>query len=122
MADAENENPIEWQGLLKIVNNKPELAKELLTMFGAEIPILADAINTAYQKSDFVEMKNQVHKLHGSCAYTGAPHLKLLTQQLEILLRARNLTVIETVLNQLNTEIKRVLTAIKEQSYVNDRK
>lgn len=118
MSDAEK--PVDWQGLLKIANNKPALAKELLTMFGAEIPALSAAINAAYQRSDFIEMKKQVHKLHGSCAYMGTPHLKRLAQQLEILLRIRNVTVIETVLNQLNEEIQRVLTAIKEQSYVND--
>lgn len=110
---------IDWPGLLKLTNNRPTLAHELLTMFAAELPILLTAINDAFKNSDFVAMKEQVHKLHGSCCYTGVPRMKLLTQQLEVLLHGRNHTVIETVLKQLNQETQRVLTSIREQSYVN---
>ncbi|WP_306686684.1 Hpt domain-containing protein [Candidatus Coxiella mudrowiae] len=41
--------------------------------------IKVEAIN----KSDWKEMKKQVHKLHGSYCYTGVPDLKNLSQQLE---------------------------------------
>ena len=111
-------NPIDWPGLLKLTNNRPALAQELLNMFAAELPSLSTAINDAFKNSDFVEMKDQVHKLHGSCCYTGVPQLKLLTDQLETLLRGRNFNAIETVLNQLNQEIKHVQTCIQEQTYV----
>lgn len=114
---ADKEKPIDWQGVLKVANNKPELAHELLAMFGAEIPTLLTLINGAYQKKDFTEMRKQVHKLHGSCAYMGTPQLKLLAQQLEILSGTQNVPVIETVLHQLNEEGIRVVTAIQEQSY-----
>lgn len=48
----------------------------------------------ANNKSDWKEMKKQVHKLHGSCCYTGrvggVPDLKNLSQQLEESLKLDN--------------------------------
>ncbi len=45
----------------------------------------------ANNKSDWKEMKKQVHKLHGSCCYTGGvPDLKNLSQQLAQSLKLDN--------------------------------
>lgn len=105
-------NPIDWPALLKLTNNRLALAKELLDMFAAELPLFRAAINTAHDKNDWKEMKNQVHKLHGSCCYTGVPNLKDLAHQLEEALQLNRPEMVETVLNQLNSEIGRVLHAI----------
>ena len=50
-------NLIDWPALLKLTNNRLELAKELLNMFAAELPLLRSAINTAHDKNDWKEMK-----------------------------------------------------------------
>lgn len=112
--------PIDWQALLKLANQKPELAKEILSMFAGELPILSTAINAAFQKTDYPELKNQIHKLHGSCCYVGTPRLKLLTEQMEELLQAHHHTFIPQLLAELNREIQRVQQAIQEESYVDD--
>ena len=108
-------DPIDWEALLKLTSNKPDLAKELLGLFAAELPTLRDAINTAFQQGNLDELSDHVHKLHGSCCYTGVPRLKNLTQQLEELVKAKNNKAIKKTLNQINAEIERVLTAIRDQ-------
>ena len=77
-------------------------------------------INEAHNKSDWKEMKKQVHKLHGSCCYTGVPDLKKLSQQVEESLKLDNGHSLQVTLNQLNSEIDRVLHAIKEETYDNN--
>lgn len=112
--------PIDWLALLKLTNNRPELAKELLNMFAVELPVLRSAINTAHDNNDWREMKSQVHKLHGSCCYTGVPDLKNLSQQLEESLKLKNHDATKTFLAQLNSEIDRVLQTIKQETYIDD--
>ncbi|ACJ18939.1 Hpt domain-containing protein [Coxiella burnetii] len=111
---------IDWQMLLKLTNNKPELAEELLALFASELPALRDGINAAFDKADWKEMKNQVHKLHGSCCYTGTPHLKHLSQELEEALELRNHGAVPLFLERLNSEIQRVLNAIQQENYAHD--
>lgn len=110
------EKPIDWKALLKLTNNRPKLAKEFLKMFAVELPKLRHAINEAYKKSNLKEMKDQVHKLHGSCCYMGVTDLKKLSQQLEeSLLDNRN--SLEETLRQLNSEVDLILRSIQEEFY-----
>ena len=111
---------IDWQMLLKLTNNKPELAEELLALFTSELPTLRDEINAAFDKANWKEMKNQVHKLHGSCCYTGMPHLKHVSQELEEALKLGNHEVVPLFLERLNSEIQRVLNAIQQENYLHD--
>ncbi len=111
------ENPIDWVTLLKLTNNKPDLAKELLIMFAAELPALRHTINEAYQNKNMTVLKDETHKLHGSCCYTGVTRLKNLSQQLEEEIKLNQQEAIRETLVQLNAEIDLVLKTIKEIPY-----
>lgn len=87
-------------------------------MFSLEFLQLRHAINEAHNKSDLKEIEKQ-HKLHGSCCYTGVSDLKNLSQQLEESLKLYNRNSLQVTLNQLNSEIDRVLHAIQEETYDN---
>lgn len=109
--------PINWQALLELVNHQPELAKELLNMFAAELPTLLKAINQSVERDDYEELKNLVHKLHGSCCYTGATTLRELSESLENILHAESIELVPHLIAELNREIPKVITFIKENVY-----
>lgn len=109
--------PIDWKEILKLTNNKPQLAEELLNILISELPALQNALNRAYKKNDWADLKEQVHKLHGSCCYTGVHQLKQLSQQLEETLRLNAFIHVEEILSLLNLEIERVLQCFNNRSY-----
>ncbi len=117
---AETRNPVDWQALLKLTNNKADLAKELLGMFAAELPELKNAINRAHDQGNLTEFKDLVHKLHGSCCYTGVTHLRNLSRDLEESIKMKNISAIDPTLTQINDEIERVIETINNESYANE--
>src|SRR3990167_975330 len=102
-------SPIDWQDILKITNNKPELAKEMIAMLGDELPDMQKIINQAYTEKHYPTLLEKVHKLHGSCCYCGVPRLKKITATLETLLKERNYMDLSILMLQLNQEIKSIL-------------
>jgi two-component system sensor histidine kinase BarA len=67
---------IDWESSLKLANNKPALAKELLTLLVNELPQFRTHINDAYVNKDFKELHRHIHKLHGATCYCGVPKLR----------------------------------------------
>ena len=112
--------PIDWQELLKLTNNKPALAKELLLMLAAELPSLRTDINDAFEHHDYPLLQDHVHKLHGSCCYTGGLQLKHTTAILEDTLKNNNHGAVGNLIKQLNLEIDLILTSIEKNTYINE--
>ena len=52
-------SPINWNDILALTNNKPALAKKLILLFSAELPVLRAAINAAFQQRDFELLKKE---------------------------------------------------------------
>lgn len=119
MAKDTQHNPIDWPTLLLLTNNKPELAKELVRMFGVELPNVRTEINKTFEREDYSQLQELIHKLHGSCCYTGVNHLKKIASSLEDELKINNNNVADRM-KALNDEIDSVLEAIKNQSYINE--
>ncbi len=113
-------SPIDWQELLTLTNNNPELAKELLGMFANELPTMRDAINAAHQKQDYTLLQELIHKLHGSCCYTGVTQLKALAAELEDTLKLQQHGAIGGLMKRLNHEVNTVLTTIQNQHYLHE--
>ncbi len=59
------------------------LAKEVLSMFMAELPSFQKQIEEAFTKKDLVALKHHIHKLHGALCYSGLPHLKAVVSTFE---------------------------------------
>src|SRR3990167_2332404 len=97
----DNKSPIDWRDILKITNNKPELAKEMVAMLGAELPEMKTSINGAYKSRHYAALLEKIHKLHGSCCYCGVTRLKQIAASLESKLKQQEYQGIDTLVAEL---------------------
>ncbi len=100
---------IDWQQCLQISNQNPELATELLSMFMQQLPEYKSEITRCYQKKQFAELHQQVHKLHGATCYCGMQHLQKLLSRFETALKANH----QNSYAQLMTAITEEFAAIE---------
>lgn len=109
---------IDWKLCLKLNNNRPELAKELLTLFAKELPETKNNIKQAWQQQAFTPLKDEVHKLHGACCYCGVPRLKEIVEKLENLLKTDiNNPEIASLITQLDQEIDNVMETLSQPNF-----
>ncbi len=106
----DNGQVIDWQQALRQAANKEDLAKEMLQMLVDSLDDVELSIEqTVNQNQDLATLLEVVHKLHGSCAYSGVPRLKTACASLETLLRTEiTLNEIEPELYELQDEIDKV--------------
>lgn len=100
---------IDWSLCLTLANNKPNLAKEMLTMFVEELPKARFDINQAYQAQDYRNLHMNVHRLHGASCYCGVPKLKSILVALESKTKSASKNEIFELIKNLNQEIESVL-------------
>ena len=113
-APTENRNiSWDWDLALKQAAGKEDLAKDMLQMLLDFMPEVEMLVNEALDGKE-IELWPPIHKLHGSCAYSGVPRLKNLCHTLETELKA-NATVedIEPELYELIDEMNNVVKASK---------
>lgn len=67
---------------LQLANNNPILAKELSSMMLVGLPIEQRLIND-YFNNNLLLLREQIHKLHGGCCYTGFSKLKHIAKAIE---------------------------------------
>lgn len=80
---------IDWHMALKQAANKEDLAKDMLTMLVNSIPDINQTIELALNgESDQATLLHHIHKLHGSCSYSGVPRLRKICATLEQSLRS----------------------------------
>ncbi|NLS12837.1 two-component sensor histidine kinase BarA [Vibrio sp. SM6] len=111
---------IDWQSALKQSANKPDLAKELLSMLVDYIPEVETVLERALDGDENVrdELLHVIHKLHGSSSYCGVPRLKALCGLIEEALReSRLFEDIEPELFELQDEMNKV--TVTAQLYLN---
>ncbi|NHB89471.1 ATP-binding protein [Photorhabdus tasmaniensis] len=103
---------VNWQLALQQAAEKEQLAKKMITMLVDSLPDMK-AITERVLSGDIVDdYQQQIHKLHGSCCYSGVPQLKALCQLIEQQLQKNvPLTDIKPELLELIDEIDNVLAA-----------
>lgn len=103
----------DWDLALKQAAGKEDLAKDMLQMLLDFMPEVEMLVNEALDGKE-IELWPPIHKLHGSCAYSGVPRLKSLCYTIETQLKA-NATVadIEPELFELMDEMNLVVKASK---------
>ncbi len=69
---------------------KPDLAREMLQMLIAFMPEVRNKVEEQLVGEQPEGLVDLIHKLHGSCSYSGVPRLKKLCHTLESQLRARH--------------------------------
>jgi len=68
---------------LRLSNNKPALARDMLKMLIAGIAEEKQLVISAMEKSDFNQAAEIIHKLYGSSCYCGVPRLKYISGLLD---------------------------------------
>lgn len=116
VAPVTNNNSVsfDWDLALKQAAGKEDLAYDMLQMLLDFMPEVEMLVNEALDGKD-VELWPPIHKLHGSCAYSGVPRLKNLCLEIETALKANaTLSDIEPELLELVDEMDNIVKASKD--------
>ncbi|WP_240000709.1 MULTISPECIES: ATP-binding protein [unclassified Photorhabdus] len=106
---------INWPLALQQAIGKEQLAIDMLQMLADLLPTIKTITEKVLSGETAEDYQQQIHKLHGSCCYSGVPQLKALCQLIEQQLQQGvQLTDIEPELLELTDEIDHVLTAAKK--------
>ncbi|AXF63486.1 MULTISPECIES: two-component sensor histidine kinase BarA [unclassified Leclercia] len=79
---------LDWQLALRQAAGKNDLAREMLQMLVAFLPEIRNKVEEQLVGENPEDLVGAIHKLHGSCGYSGVPRLKNLCQLLEQQLRS----------------------------------
>ncbi|HAS9881813.1 TPA: two-component sensor histidine kinase BarA, partial [Salmonella enterica] len=78
----------DWQLALRQAAGKPDLARDMLQMLIDFLPEVRNKIEEQLVGENPNGLVDLVHKLHGSCGYSGVPRMKNLCQLIEQQLRS----------------------------------
>ncbi|MEM6162108.1 two-component sensor histidine kinase BarA [Erwinia sp. P6884] len=107
---------LDWQLALRQAANKPDLARDLLQMLVDFLPEVTRLVERFMAEDNLPELRDIIHKLHGSASYSGVPRLKQLCQQLDKSLRAHSsIADVEPELFELLDEMENVARLAKEK-------
>ncbi|MGL6172964.1 MAG: two-component sensor histidine kinase BarA [Vibrio sp.] len=110
----DDERVIDWSLALQQAANKPALAQEMLGMLVDFLPQMANVVNLALADPQYSanDLLHHIHKLHGSCAYSGVPKLRRVCTNLEQALRSGvTIAELEPELFELQDEMINVIQA-----------
>ncbi|RBM43419.1 two-component sensor histidine kinase BarA [Vibrio tarriae] len=105
---------IDWPVALRQSANKEELAKEMLGMLVDYLREVETVVNTALEDDEYStsDLLHHIHKLHGSCSYSGVPRLRKICASLEQALRnGASVDELEPELFELQDEMAKVTEA-----------
>lgn len=102
---------IDWQKCLKLAGGQEALAADMLLSLVAELPAAQTAINNAHQNGQLEIMREEVHRLHGVCCYSGVPILKDAVSALENAIVKEDKKRVDFFVIEFNTELNRILEA-----------
>jgi two-component system sensor histidine kinase BarA len=80
---------VDIQLCLKLANNKPALARDMLTMLLAGLEEEKQQIATALEENRYNDLGEVIHKLYGSSCYCGVPRLKHISGLLDKLFQSK---------------------------------
>ncbi|MFV0448427.1 MAG: two-component sensor histidine kinase BarA [Vibrio sp.] len=103
---------IDWQLALRQAANKEDLAQDMLKMLLASFKEVNQVIELALSDDEYpaTDLLHHIHKLHGSCSYSGVPRLKKVCETLEQTLRSgARVQDVEPELFELQDEMEKVV-------------
>ena len=108
---------IDWQNCIELSNNKPELAKDILEMFVADMPNAKADIEKAYQDKDMEALENYAHKLHGACCYVGVPKIRAIVRQLESGAKSKQASSCGNLIDEMVEEMGNIQRSVDSGDY-----
>ncbi|MDW6018860.1 two-component sensor histidine kinase BarA [Vibrio plantisponsor] len=105
---------IDWPLALRQAANKEDLAKDMLKMLVASFKEINQVIEMALNDDEYpaTDLLHHIHKLHGSCSYSGVPRLKKVCETLEHTLRSgARVQDVEPELFELQDEMEKVVAS-----------
>jgi len=100
---------IDWSLSLKLAGQQPALAKDILAILIKDLAQNLEHIQRLYASKNYVELRSQIHKLHGAVCYCGLPRLKIILFRLETNLKNNIIDSLPSFLDQLNIEVNDLL-------------
>ena len=94
---------------VKLANNRPELADEILEELIGSLDSDCRDINVRFEAGKLEEFRETIHRLHGAVQYCGVPRLKNALAKLEALSRTSEEQEIRLALNLFNGEVDALL-------------
>ena len=107
--ESDKSSPVDISLCLKLANNKPALAHDMLQMMLNSLLAEKAEINYAMTNNKISVLGELVHRLYGSSCYCGVPHLKSISGLLDKLLKANKITEAENAIATLNQAIDDIL-------------
>ncbi|WP_339086572.1 two-component sensor histidine kinase BarA [Shewanella chilikensis] len=110
-----DQHTLNWELCLTQVNQKQDLALDMLRMLIDSIPDTTSNIQESLEQDDAAKMQACVHKLHGACCYCGVPTLQKLCQTVEGgLKQGSSIAELEPEILELLDELTKVESAAKQ--------
>ena len=100
---------VDIQLCLKLANNKPALARDMLSMLLESLETEKASINDLLAKQDYAQAGELVHRLYGSCCYCGVPKLKHISGLLDKLFQAGDFDNARDALPALNHALDEII-------------
>ena len=85
--ETDSDLTLDWDMALRQAANKEDLARDLLQMLLEFLPQVKTQVEAALEGNQDPAIVDIIHKLHGSCSYSGLPRLKRLCRYIEQQLR-----------------------------------
>ena len=104
-----NSDVYDFEKGIDLAGGNRALALELINMLIAELAVKKFEVDEIIKNNDMVSLKQNIHKLHGSCQCCATPALLKKTQELESIIDNNLADQIETSKTALFVEIDRVL-------------
>lgn len=98
--------PVDIQMCLDLAGNKPELARDMLSMLIDSLPDTLKQIDSSVKASNFLELEDVIHKVRGGAKCTGAPKLAKAAGTLDKLLFNKQYLEIDANLGPVINAIK----------------
>ncbi|UTA46280.1 response regulator [Simiduia sp. 21SJ11W-1] len=100
---------VDLQESLALANNKPHLARDMLSMLLNTLESDQQSIQQSFASEDYKTLESTVHRLHGGCCYCGVAKLREAAHDLDRSLQAKETGKLEIQIERLNIEIDALL-------------
>lgn len=91
-------------------NGNASLAKELFTMLLDDIDVRLQQIESSFKENNMEMLQEHIHKLYGATAYCIVPRLRKGAAALDEVLRQKNYSQLQTLVDIVRQEIKQLIS------------